>query len=117
MPKAFEKPLSLTRKATLTGFEADGAVSRSCAFHAQNCAILCLRGESADERLGGIAQIYAVSVSEFVRMPRARAIVVTEQTPFHFESVPRLDIPRMGSRSCVGMCEGFCDGRTLYRDE
>jgi hypothetical protein len=56
-----------TGEATLTGFEADGAVSRSRAFHAQNCAMLHLRGESFNECFGGIAQFYAVSVSEFVR--------------------------------------------------
>src|SRR6185503_13505481 len=56
-----------TREATLTGFELTFRISRSRAFHAQNSAILRLRGESSDECFGGIAQIYAVFVSEFVR--------------------------------------------------
>jgi hypothetical protein len=70
----FANSPSTTMEATLTGFEPEGAVSRSCAFHAQNCAMLHLRGESSDECFGGIAQIYAVLVSEFVRnASRARA--------------------------------------------
>ena len=56
-----------TREATLTGFEPTFRISRSCAFHAQNSAILRLRGESSNECFGGIAQIYAVFVSELVR--------------------------------------------------
>ena len=56
-----------TREVTLTGFEPTFRISRSCAFHAQNSAILRLRGESSNECFGGIAQIYAVFVSELVR--------------------------------------------------
>ena len=58
--------------ATLTGFEAFLVVSCCCAILPQSRGKLRIIYERENGRHAEIAQIYAVSVSEIVRNPRAR---------------------------------------------